>query len=95
MTKRAVQRERDPSVAPFTYKTDARLEKALKLYLYEREKDKINWESLISRKSIDPEGQRRIDTIRERLVGLGYCEICAAEVMAYIAGIFRRGAKQR
>lgn len=96
MTKRAIQRERDKSVLPFSYKTDERLQKALQLYLYEQEKDKINWESLISRKSIDQEGQRRIDTIRDRLIkNQGYCDVCASEVMAYVAGIFRRGERAK
>lgn len=96
MQKRAVQRERDKNVAPFTYKTDERLNKALQLYLFEQEKDKINWEALISRKSIDHEGQRRIDTIKERLIThLGYCNICAAEVMTYVASIFKRGDRDK
>ena len=96
MHKRALQRERDSNVEPFTYKTDERLHKALQLHLFEQEKDKISWESLISKKSIDQEGQRRIDTIKQRLIEkLGYCDICAAEVMTHVASIFRRGERAK
>ena len=103
MHKRARDRERDSTVEAFRYTTDERLHKALQLYLFEQEKDKINWESLISRKSIDDSGQRRIDTIKERLVGnatrkikgLGYCGVCAAETMTYVASIFKRGERAK
>jgi serine protein kinase len=96
MHKRAMQRERDKSVEPFTYKTDERLYKALQLFLFEQEKDKINWEALISRKSIDPEGQRRVDLIRQRLIDHhGYCGTCASAVMAHVAGIFKRGERAK
>lgn len=96
MHKRARDKERDTSVGGFSYKTDERLHKALQLYLFEQEKDKINWESLISKKSIDQEGQRRIDTIKKRLIDtLDYCDVCSAEVMTYVASIFRRGERAK
>ena len=96
MHKRAVARERDSHVEVFGPKSDERLYKAYQLYLFEQEKDKINWESLISKKSVDQEGQRRIDTIKKRLMdNLGYCDVCAAEVMTHVASIFKRGEKAR
>lgn len=96
MHKRARDRALDKSVEAFGYKTDERLYNALKLALFEQAKERINWEYLISKKALDNEGQEKIETIKTRLVNnLGYCQICAMEVMTHVASIFRRGEKAK
>lgn len=96
VAKRARDRERDPKIDQFTCKTDERLYKALKLKLFEEAKEKINWESLISRKAVDDDSQRQLDTIKKRMIEqLGYCDVCASEVMTHVASIFKRGEKAK
>lgn len=96
MQKRAVERDRDSKVAPFDHRSDERLHRALQLFLFEQEKNKINWESLISRKAVGDDDQRKVDVIKRRLVeNLSYCDTCATELMTWVAGIFKRGEREK
>lgn len=96
IARRALQRQRDSSIPPFDWRSDERLRQALELYLFEQEKNKINWEAAISRKTMEDSDQEKIDTIRKRLCeSSGYCQICASEVIAYVASIFHRGEKAK
>lgn len=96
MAKRARDRDLDPKVLPFSYKTDERLHKAYKLRLFEQEKDRINWEALISKKAVGEDAQKRINALRTGLKEQkGYCDVCSAEVITYVASIFHRGEKAK
>lgn len=96
LAKRARRREQDPRIAPFDWRSDERLRQALELYLFEQEKNKINWEAAISRRTLGAGDQDKIDTIRKRLrEEFGYCDICAGETIAYVASIFHRGEKAK
>lgn len=75
----------------FSYKTNERLEKALELKLFEDQKDSIKLTSLVS-SVIDKETQEKIDIVKSRLIkNYGYCEICATDVLNFVASIFARG----
>jgi serine protein kinase len=75
----------------FDYKTNARLQKALELKLFEDQKDSIKLTNLVS-SVIDKETQAKIDVVKQRLIrNLGYCEICATDVLNFVASIFARG----
>ena len=75
----------------FSYKTNERLYKALELKLFEDRKDSIKLTSLVSN-VIDKETQEKIDVVKERLKkNYGYCDICATDVLNYVASIFARG----
>ena len=75
----------------FDYKTNERLHRALELKLFEDQKDSIKLTSLVSQ-VIDKDTQEKIDVVKARLVrDYGYCDRCAADVLAYVASIFARG----
>jgi len=80
----------------FNYKTNERLQKALELKLFEDQKDSIKLTSLVS-SVVDRDTQEKIDIVKGRLIkNYGYCEVCAVDVLNYVASIFARGdTKQR
>ncbi|GIW23057.1 MAG: serine protein kinase [Candidatus Sericytochromatia bacterium] len=75
----------------FTYSTNARLQKALELKLFEDRKDSIKLSSLVSN-VIDERTQQQIDIVKSRLIkNYGYTEGSATDVLNYVASIFARG----
>jgi len=59
--------------------------------MFEDQKDSIKLTSLVSN-VIDPETQAKIDVVKERMITqMGYCDVCATDVLNYVAGIFARG----
>jgi len=75
----------------FDYKTNARLQKALELKLFEDQKDSIKLTNLVS-SVIDKETQAKIDVVKQRLMrNMKYCDICATDVLNFVASIFARG----
>jgi serine protein kinase len=75
----------------FDYTTNSRLQKALELKLFEDQKDSIKLTSLVS-SVLDKEQQEKIDVVKGRLIrDYGYCEICATDVLNFVASIFARG----
>jgi serine protein kinase len=75
----------------FNYRTNERLHKALELKLFEDQKDSIKLTSLVS-SVVDRETQEKIDVVKSRLIkDYGYCDVCATDVLNYIASIFARG----
>ena len=75
----------------FNYRTNERLYKALELKLFEDRKDSIKLTSLVSN-VVDKETQEKIDVVKSRLIkNYAYCDICATDVLNYVASIFARG----
>ncbi len=75
----------------FRYDTNARLHKALELKLFEDQKDSIKLTSLVS-SVLDKEAQEKIDVVKSRLIRqYAYCEVCATDVLNFVASIFARG----
>ena len=75
----------------FRYDTNDRLRRALEMKLFEDQKDSIKLSSLVSN-VIDKETQEKIDIVKNRLKEkYGYCEICATDVLNFVAPIFARG----
>ncbi|HMR63996.1 MAG TPA: serine protein kinase, partial [Anaerolineae bacterium] len=75
----------------FDYKTNARLQKALELKLFEDQKDSIKLTSLVSQ-VVDQDTQEKIDVVKSRLIkNFGYNEQSATDVLNYVASIFARG----
>jgi serine protein kinase len=75
----------------FDYKTNERLQKALELKLFEDQKDTIKLTSLVSN-VVDKATQEKIDIVKQRLTrNNGYCDVCATDVLNYVASIFARG----
>ncbi|MEM7233800.1 MAG: hypothetical protein AAF517_16610 [Planctomycetota bacterium] len=75
----------------FDYKTNARLQKALELKIFEDQKDTIKLTSLVS-SVVDKETQEKIDVVKQRLIkNFGYDEVSATDVLNYVASIFARG----
>jgi serine protein kinase len=75
----------------FDFRTNERLQKALELKLFEDQKDSIKLTSLVSI-VVDKETQEKIDVVKGRLIkNYGYCDICATDVLNYVASIFARG----
>jgi serine protein kinase len=59
--------------------------------LFEDQKDSIKITSLVSN-VIDEETQEKIEVVKSRLMhNMGYCDICANDVLNYVASIFARG----
>jgi serine protein kinase len=78
----------------FTYNTNERLQKALELKLFEDQKDSIKLTSLVSN-VIDKSAQEKIDVVKGRLIKEhGYCDVCATDVLNFVASIFARGDVQ-
>src|SRR5438552_3063597 len=80
----------------FDYRTNERLQKALELKLFEDQKDSIKLTSLVS-SVVDRDTQEKIDIVKGRLIkNYGYCDVCAVDVLNYVASIFARGdSKQK
>src|SRR5438128_213622 len=75
----------------FNYRTNERLYKALELKLFEDRKDSIKLTSLVSN-VVDKETQGKIDVVKSRLIkNYTYCDVCATDVLNYVASIFARG----
>ncbi len=75
----------------FDYKTNARLQKALELKLFEDKKDSIKLTSLVS-DVVDKDTQAKIDVVKQRLIAnYGYNDDSATDVLNYVASIFARG----
>ncbi|MEZ0370845.1 MAG: PrkA family serine protein kinase, partial [Candidatus Sericytochromatia bacterium] len=75
----------------FEYNTNARLQKALELKLFEDRKDSIKLTSLLSN-VLDEKAQQQIDIVKERLIkNYGYNESSATDVLNFVASIFARG----
>jgi serine protein kinase len=75
----------------FDYKTNERLQKALELKLFEDQKDTIKLTSLVS-SVVDKATQEKIDVVKSRLIrNYGYCDVCATDVLSFVASIFARG----
>lgn len=75
----------------FEYNTNARLQKALELKLFEDRKDSIKLTSLLSN-VMDEKAQQQIDIVKERLIkNYGYNEASATDVLNFVASIFARG----
>ncbi|MDX1429544.1 MAG: hypothetical protein R3282_04605, partial [Rhodothermales bacterium] len=75
----------------FDYTTNSRLQKALELKLFEDQKDSIKLTSLVS-SVMDKESQEKIDVVKNRLIrDYNYCDICATDVLNFVASIFARG----
>ena len=76
---------------PFDFRTNERLHKALELKLFEDQKDTIKLTSLVS-SVVDKEAQAKIDVVKNRLIkNYGYCEVCAADALGFVASVFARG----
>ncbi len=79
----------------FSWDSNDRLRRALELKLFEDQKDSIKLTSLVSN-VIDSETQQKIEVVKGRLIkNLGYCEVCATDVLNYVASIFARGDTAR
>ena len=75
----------------FSYSTNARLQKALELKLFEDKKDSIKLTSLVSN-AIDEKTQKQIDIVKGRLIkNYGYTDASATDILNYVASIFARG----
>ncbi|MFH0947329.1 MAG: serine protein kinase [Planctomycetota bacterium] len=75
----------------FTWKSNERLQKALELKLFEDQKDTIKLTSIVST-VVDRDTQEKIDVVKSRMIkNHGYCDICATDVLNYVASIFARG----
>ena len=75
----------------FDYSTNARLNKALELKLFEDQKDTIKLKTLVS-SVVDKETQEKIDIVKGRLIkNYRYCDVCATDVLNFVASIFARG----
>jgi serine protein kinase len=75
----------------FRYDANDRLRRALEMKLFEDQKDSIKLSSLVSQ-VIDRETQEKIDIVKNRLKEkYDYCEICATDVLNFVASIFARG----
>jgi len=79
----------------FNYKTNERLFKALELKLFEDQKDFIKLTSLVAN-VVDKDTQEKIDVVKSRMIkNYSYCDVCATDVLNYVASIFARGDSKR
>jgi serine protein kinase len=75
----------------FTWDSNDRLRQALEMKLFEDQKDSIKLTSLVSN-VIDNETQEKIEVVKSRMMkNMGYCDVCATDVLNYVASIFARG----
>ncbi|MBI5763373.1 MAG: serine protein kinase [Planctomycetes bacterium] len=75
----------------FEYSTNARLQKALELKMFEDQRDTIKLKNVVSG-VVDDETQAKIDVVKQRLIKyFGYNETSATDVLNYVASIFARG----
>lgn len=82
----------------FRYDSNERLLKALELKLFEDQKDTMQRFSTIFTSSsgelelLDKESREVFDVTKSKLIKEhGYCDVCATDVLAYVASIFARG----
>ena len=76
---------------PFNFRNNERLAHAFELKLFEDQKDTLKLTSMMST-AVDPTQQAKIDVVKSRLVkNYGYCDVCATDVLNYVASIFARG----
>jgi serine protein kinase len=79
----------------FSWNSNERLRQALELKIFEDQKDSIKLTSLVSN-VIDEETQEKIDVVKSRMIkNQGYCDVCATDVLNYVASIFARGDVER
>lgn len=75
----------------FSWDSNDRLRQALEMKLFEDQKDSIKLTSLVSN-VIDNETQEKIEVVKSRMIkNMGYCDVCATDVLNYVASIFARG----
>ena len=75
----------------FDYRSNERLQKALELKIFEDQKDSIKLTSLVS-SVVDKDTQEKIDVVKNRMIKhYNYCEVCATDVLNFVASIFARG----
>jgi serine protein kinase len=75
----------------FSWDSNDRLRSALEMKLFEDQKDSIKLTSLVSN-VIDSETQEKIEVVKSRMIkNMGYCDVCATDVLNYVASIFARG----
>jgi serine protein kinase len=75
----------------FRWDANDRLRRALEMKLFEDQKDSIKLSSLVSQ-VVDKDTQEKIDVVKTRMKQkYGYCEICATDVLNFVASIFARG----
>jgi serine protein kinase len=75
----------------FRYDSNPRLQKALELKMFEDQKDSIKLTSLVT-SVVDQQTQEKIDVVKSRMIEkYGYCQVCATDVLNYVASIFARG----
>ncbi len=75
----------------FDYRTNERLQRALELKLFEDQKDSIKLTSIVST-VVDKDTQEKIDVVKGRLTrNHGYCDVCATDILNFVASIFARG----
>ncbi len=78
----------------FSWDSNERLRRALELKLFEDQKDSIKLTSLVSN-VIDQETQEKIEIVKSRMIkNMRYCDVCATDVLNYVASIFARGDTQ-
>ncbi|MED5331108.1 MAG: serine protein kinase [Planctomycetota bacterium] len=76
----------------FTYASNARLQAALELKLFEDCRDSFKITSVVASTVVDRDVETKVDVVASRLVqGQGYCEQCASRTLDYVGGIFARG----
>ena len=75
----------------FDYTMNERLHRALELKLFEDSKDSIKLTSLVTN-ATDQDTQAKIEIVKKRMMdNYGYCQVCASDVLQYVASIFARG----
>ena len=78
----------------FEWDSNERLRRALEMKLFEDQKDSIKLTSLVSN-VIDEETQEKIEVVKSRMIkNMDYCDVCATDVLNYVASIFARGDTQ-
>jgi serine protein kinase len=78
----------------FEWDSNERLRRALEMKLFEDQKDSIKLTSLVSN-VIDEETQEKIEVVKSRMIkNMGYCNVCATDVLNYVASILARGDTQ-
>lgn len=76
---------------PFDWESNDKLKRALELKLFEDRKDSIKLSTIVS-SVVDKETQEKIDIVKSRLIKtMGYCDVCATDVLNFVASIFARG----
>ena len=59
--------------------------------MFEDQKDSFKLTSLVS-SVVDDATQEKIDVVKGRLIkNFGYCQVCATDVLNFVASIFARG----